>query len=793
MTVYSVDTKESFQDLLGCLQEGASLEAISTNQFKLNNDILELTEEYKEELELHDIIYGLNKEENIVNISLLGDSVYLFKEKDGKITAHQREFRHWALAKKKYNSTFTELAGKQPYRFYKDYSKEEFESVRKEFYKFNMYTIYNHVENHMVRHGVTYFKGMKLQDVSLLSFDIETTGLDNQADDAEVLLITNTYRNRGVYESKTFCVEDYTDDSEMIADWCAWVRKKDPSVLLGHNIVTFDIPYLAARAGSDGLVLGRMDQTLEIEDRAREFRKDGSQSYTYHRINCFGREIIDTFFLAIKADVARKYESYRLKSIIKQEGMEEEGRVHYPADQIKKNWGDESERKKIIAYGEADSRDPIKLFDLMIPSFFYLTPYIPKPFQIMIESATGSQINALMVRSYLQKDMSVAEPSASVEFEGAISFGNPGIYDNVFKVDVASLYPSIMRHFKVHPKGKDYNGHFLKMLNYFTLERLKNKKAAKESGDRFYDDLQNSQKIVINSAYGFMGASGLNYNYPEGAAEITRHGREIITKAIEWAEERKYVISNCDTDSISIACTKSLSKDDRRSILEDLNSRFPSSIVFEDDGFYKRVVILRAKNYILFDGENIKLKGSGIRDQKKEPALKEMIDEMINCLVFDGQEEMTGIYESYIKEAFNVVDINRWSTKKTITKAILNCAKDPEARLNERKVYEAVKDVSGLQEGDKEYLYPCITSVQIIRKELKNGSFREKVIKETGLKRSAAWDNDEDKEKLMERVIATVEIFNNVFDTNTFIDYSLVKNKTLLTKLLEGDTKKLEG
>jgi len=786
VTVYSVDTKESFQDVLSCLEEGVKLKPIKPNVYKLNDNTLEFTDEYSSQLELHDIIYGLNKETNIVNISLMGDCIYIFKEKDGRITAHRREFRHWALAKKKLNDTFVELSGKQPYKFYKDYSKEQFESVRKEFYKLNLYTIYHHVENHMVRSGMTYFKGMKLQDVSLLSFDIETTGLNNQADDAEVLLITNTYRNRGAYESKTFCVEDYANDGEMISDWCAWVRKKDPSVLLGHNIVTFDIPYLAARAGyyGKGLVLGRMDEQLEIEERAREFRKDGSQSYTYHRINCFGREVIDTFFLAIKADVARKYESYRLKGIIKQEGLEEEGRVHYPADQIKTNWDNPEERKKIIAYGEADSRDPIKLFDLMIPSFFYLTPYIPKPFQIMIESATGSQINSLMVRSYLQKNMSVAESSPSVEFEGAISFGNPGIYDNVFKVDVASLYPSIMRHYKVHPKGKDYNDHFLKMLNYFTLERLKNKKLAKDSGDRFYDDLQNSQKIVINSAYGFMGASGLNYNYPEGAAEITRHGREIITKALDWAKEKEYAISNCDTDSISIACTKPLSKDDRTSILKDLNGRFPSSIVFEDDGFYPRVVILRAKNYILFDGEHIKLKGSGIRDQKKEPALKEMIDKMIDCLVFDGQAGMVGIYESYIKEAFHVKDIGRWATKKTITKAILNCAKDPAARLNERKVYEAVKDVSGLQEGDKEYLYPCVTSVQIICTELKNGKIKEKVIKETGLKRTEAWDHDEDKDKLVERVIATVEIFNNVFDTDTFIDYSLIKNKNALTALV---------
>jgi DNA polymerase elongation subunit (family B) len=580
----------------------------------------------------------------------------------------------------------------------------------------------------------------------------------------------------------------------------------------------FDIPYLNTRAliNNIQLNLGRNGSDLDIETNTRELRKDGGQTYTYHRINCFGRDMVDTFFLAIKYDIGKKYVSYGLKSIIKQEGLEKTGRQHYDASQIKVNWANLDERAKIIQYAEEDSEDPIKLFDLMVPSFFYITPYIPKTFQVMTESATGSQINSLMVRSYLQKGMSVAEGSDAVDFEGAVSFGNPGIYDNVFKVDVASLYPSIMRHYNIFPKGKDYNGNFLKMLEYFTIERLKNKKLAKETEDRFYDDLQNAQKVVINSAYGFMGAQRLNYNYPHGAAETTRYGREIITKSVEWAtgctlehvvskvvnkgkpnqkeeyewklgkkvcEGNGYVISNCDTDSISFTTGNSLSVEERKVILADLNSNFPKSIVFEDDGYFTRAIILKAKNYILFDGKKIKIKGSGLKDQKKEPALKEMLDAMIGCLVNDKQPNMAGIYNQYIKEACGPQDIMRWSAKKTITKAVLNCATDPDARMNESKPYEAVKDIVGLQEGDKVYLYPCITHERIEQTEQKNGKIKEKHIKETGLKIASAWNGDEDNEKLVERVIATVEIFANVFDTNTFIDYSLKKNKQLLEAL----------
>lgn len=730
-----------------------------------------------------EIIYGKNKEERIVNISIKDNTVFIFKETDDGVFVEEQPYKHWILSPKCYNESFIELKGNQFYKWFKEYETiEDYYLAKKNLYKLNCFTVHNFQENFMVRNGYTYFKGMKTSDVSLLSFDIETTGLDPQAKDAEVLLITNTYRKGDYFESKTFCVTDYASDSDMLLAWAGWVCELDPSILLGHNIVIFDIPYMIARCPQ--LPIGRFGVNLQVESFTREFRKDGSQSYSYNRINCFGREVVDTFFVAIKADIARKYDNYRLKSIIKQEGLEEQNRQHYDASLIKTNWSNLEERKKIIAYAEADSRDPIKLFDLMIPSFFYLTPYIPKPFQIMTESATGSQINSVMIRSYLQSDYSVAKDSAAVEYQGAISFGNVGIYNNVFKVDIASLYPSIMRYYKIFPKGKDYNGNFLKILNYFTEERLKNKQLAKDTKERFYDDLQNAQKIVINSAYGFMGASGLNYNYPEGAALVTKYGREIITKAINWAQDLGYTISNCDTDSISFSTGKDLTEQERKDILNNLNSCFPSAIHFEDDGYYRKVCILKAKNYILWDGKKLKLKGSSLKDMKKELALKEMMNRMIEVIINGQENKLISIYKTYIKEAKNPGDIRRWASKKTVTKAVLNCASDPTARLNERKVYEAVKDIPGLQEGDKVLIYPCILNKQIITTQLKNGKIKEKVIIDTGLKSVDNWDGDHDSDKLVERVVDTVDIFSGVVDANQFVDYTLVKNKPLLEELL---------
>ena len=489
-----------------------------------------------------EIVYGKNTEENIVNISVRDNTTFIFKEKDNKISFSTLPYKHWVLSPESYKG-FTSLKGEQHFKYIKEYDDlDYFLSVKNNVYKMGMFTILNYPEAFMIKNGYTYFKNTKVNEVSLLSFDIETTGLNPHAPDAKVLLITNCYRNLSGIEQRTFNVEDYSSQYDMIHDWCKWVQDKDPSLIIGHNIIIYDLPYINTIMNNAGqeLVLGRLCQPIEIEEKIRELRVDGSQTYSYQRISIFGREIMDTFFMAIKADIGKKYISYALKSIIKQEGLEKPGRTHYDASKIRENWSIPEERTKIIAYAEDDSEDPIKLYDLMIAPFFYLTPHIPKPFQLMVESATGSQINSLMVRSYLQDGFSVAKGDSIEPFEGAISFGNVGIYENAFKVDVASLYPSIMLQYRIFPEGKDFNGNFLKMLEFFTTERLRNKKLAKETGNRYYKDLEQAQKVVINSGFGFMGAKGLNYNYQKGAASITRYGREILEKAIVWATSKQY-------------------------------------------------------------------------------------------------------------------------------------------------------------------------------------------------------------------------------------------------------------
>lgn len=708
------------------------------------------------------LIWGKNNLERIVCIEPSDGSLEIFTENDsGEIKSQFLSNKYWILSNQKLNNNFVRLKGDLHYKWGIQFDlKEDFLKFRRIWRNNDIFSVYDSKEAAMLNKGLTYFKEMKPTDVSILSFDIETTGLNHNSD-SKVLLISNTFRQNGKILKKLFSYSDYKEDHEMFDAWVNWVNDINPSIICGHNIYCYDLPYMEFCAEKSGtsISIGRDGSKLVFNDYESKFRVDGSRDLTYKKVRCYGRELIDTMFLAYKHDATlRKYESYGLKSIIKQEGLEAKDRTFYDASQIRYNYKDKIEWEKIKQYCIHDSDDALALFDLMAPAFFYTTQSIPKSFQSVIESASGSQINSIMVRSYLQEQHSIPKTTESTPYEGALSFGNPGVYKNVFKIDVVSMYPSLIIQHNVYDRDKDPDMNFLGLVNYFTEQRLKYKKLYKETKEKHYDDLQSAAKIFINSMYGFLAAPGLNFNSPHRASFITKKGRETLEKAINWANKRNFFIVNGDTDSISF-CNSNfnpIDETERKQILEEINREFPKQIKFGDDGYFKTVIILKAKNYVLWDGKKIKYKGSAIKATTKEPALQQFIKDIIDELINETGNYIN-IYNQYVKEIMNIKDIKRWATRKTITEKVLDAK-----RTNEQKVLDVIEG-SEIVEGDRIYTY------------FKN---------DCSLALVENFDGDYNKDKLLEKLYKTIEIFENVIDINLFLNYKLKRNKELLNDLI---------
>lgn len=802
MEMYVINTSESAQDFIEYVKEMPTVvPRVKGNVIEFNGDQFEVEDRYKYILRrfnkvvenvsnvvnnapvnntnpIDDLIYGKDNTQHVVAMEVVGEEMWLFKN-DGSIEKRPNEY--WIIASRPIGSDTEKLEGNLAFKYKKTFTDAELYNKSKSILygkRVPTYSIYDPAEAFMIMNGVTFFKGLKVADVSVLSFDIESSGVVHN-DKSKVLLISNTFRSRsGKVIRKLFSLEDYDeDDVVMINDWCNWVREIDPSIVIGHNIFGFDLPYLSfcySRGSNEDLELGKDCSSIRYSKKPKKFRKDGSQSYDYHEAKIFGRQIIDTWMLAIKADFARKYESYGLKQIIEQEGLEKKDRTKWDFSDIlpRDIWkryknGDVAMWQDFKKYCIEDSDDALKLYDLMIPQYFYYMQSLPMPFQTMNLTATGRQINGFLCRSYLQQGHSIPEAGEKESYGGGISFGNPGIYDHVYKVDVASLYPSIMITEEIYDRNKDPKGHFLTMVKHFTAERLRNKKIGNDTGDRYYKDLEQAQKIVINSAYGLLGTGGLNFNSMSNADKVTEKGREILTTGIKWAEDKGFKIVNVDTDSFSYTTGKKLAEVTERQAkklgtqpssefmdhITELNSLYRDGIIWEDDGYFKKFIVVKAKNYILFDGKKVKIKGSGLKGTNKEKALTEFVNNVIMLMLNNRRDAIFEQYRNMALDIKNNWNPQDWSMKKTVTKSVLN----PE-RAQEQKVLDAIQDID-YQEGDKVYLYS--------------------VDKET-LKLREDFEGTYHIETYYKKLYNTLCVFETLVDTSLFPDYSLSRNKTLI-------------
>jgi DNA polymerase elongation subunit (family B) len=838
MTEYHIRKQDSYNKLISYLKTHDGTPEWQGNRLITKDYTFIISGKYEKFLEktipkvvevnMDDLIYGKDKTQHVTAVEVLDNQMYLYKN-DG--TVETRDFQYWLTSKRKLKNSQL-LDGSLDFKYISYYDDEEkFKDDKKKLWG-NSFTAYDLAESAMLTSGVTLFKGMQINEVSVLSFDIESEGLLDEFDTPisktpEIYMISNTYRDRdGSVTKKLFDLNDYYTTAGMIEAWCEWVVEIDPTVLTGHNVFGYDLPYLNymyKREVDLDLPIGKNGRAIHVNYKPSKFRKDGSQTYDYKNIKAFGRQIIDTFFLSIKYDIGRNYPSYGLKAIIKYEGLEKEGRIiwDFMDNPTKRVWEERETNPEVWEqfkeYCIDDSDDSLHLFDLMAPSFFYYTQSVPKSFQAINNSATGSQINSFLVRSYLQMGHSLPSACEKEPFEGAISSGVKGVHSHVNKVDVRSLYPSIMIQNKVYDEEKDPHQHFLKMVEFFTAERISNKMKGKETGERYYKDMEQAQKIVINSAYGLLGASGLNFNSPKNAALVTEEGREILQKGVEWASGQRFVsvpkllkngkpklndngdiitewvlgdkisdgkgfeIVNCDTDSFSYTKGYDVDTAEFNKDIDELNSLYPENIIWEDDGQFSKVIVVKAKNYVLQEKgtEKIKYKGSSLTDQKKEPALIEFLQKMIGTILENSSPEaQNSLYDEFVKEAYNIVDINRWAVKKTITKAVFE---------SDRKQEKDVRDAFNgrtFSEGDKIWLYRYIRGKK--QKVVKGEPvFYKKdnspiLVDDTALKMVQDYDHNYNKMHYVDRVYSTLEILSNVVDIEVFTKY---KNKCNLVKL----------
>lgn len=532
------------------------------------------------------------------------------------------------------------------------------------------------VHQHLLLTGKTLFKGMGFKDLHRLAIDIETAcapgyEFSNPRREEDRILSIALMDNKG-YAEVLFGGE--LTEGEMIEALGDRIRRIDPDVLEGHNLFNFDLEYIVTRAKMHGVPLPWGRDGSEPRIRRSRFTV-AERIIDYTRLDLFGRHVVDTMFLLQYYDVsARELESYGLKSAAIHFGLADEERTYI--DREKLAWYYEHDPEALKRYNLDDVKETLALSELLGYPFFLQTSMFPFTYQNIFVRGNATKINALFLREYLRMRASVPKPKGKGDLEGGYTdMFIQGVVSGVVHCDVASLYPSIMLSYGMKPGGDslDVFLSLLRDLRHFRLEAKRMAHQAQEQHERdYYEALQQTFKVLINSFYGYLGTEVHHFSDPQVAAEVTRRGREIIRQMIDWLRGEGATPIEIDTDGIYFTPPEGIStEDEARALVARLSRTLPEGIDVEMDGWYKAMFSYKRKNYALLShtGE-VTIKGSALRSRGIERFLREFLSAMIRLLLEGRHEEIHQLVREYRDRLHShQMDISWLAKTETLTES----------------------------------------------------------------------------------------------------------------------------
>jgi len=339
----------------------------------------------------------------------------------------------------------------------------------------------------------------------------------------------------------------------------AWFAEHDPDVLIGWNVVQFDLKVLqkSAERYRVPLTLGRNGSELE-------WREHGFKNGVFFA-QAPGRLIIDGID-ALKS-AFWSFSSFSLESVSR-ELLGEGKAIDNPWDRM-----DEINRRF------AEDKPALATYNLkdceLVTRIFHKTEIMP----FLLERATvnglpadrhGGSVAAFshlyfprMHRAgYVAPNLGDVAPQPSPG--GYVMDSRPGLYDSVLVLDYKSLYPSIIRTFLIDPVGlieglaqpdaahstEGFLGAWFSREKHCLPEIVgqiwHGRDEAKRQGNK---PLSQALKIIMNAFYGVLGTTACRFFDPRLASSITMRGHQIMLQTKALIEAEGYDVIYGDTDS----------------------------------------------------------------------------------------------------------------------------------------------------------------------------------------------------------------------------------------------------
>lgn len=210
-----------------------------------------------------------------------------------------------------------------------------------------------------------------------------------------------------------------------------------------------------------------------------------------------------------------------------------------------------------------------------------------------------------------------------------------------------------MRVYRIGP-ARDTLGVMVALVDQLVEQRLAAKSRAGAappgSSERYtHEAMSAAMKLVVNSAYGYLGAGGDLTRFADvhAANEVTRRGRETLALMCRELAARGVTLLEADTDGVYFAVPGTWTEADERRIVAEVGALLPELVQLEFEGRYQAMLSHEPKNYALlgYDG-TLTLRGVAFRSSRAEPFGEAFLRGALARLLSD---DIAGVRDVYLR------------------------------------------------------------------------------------------------------------------------------------------------
>ncbi|MDA1369226.1 MAG: DNA polymerase II [Proteobacteria bacterium] len=375
-----------------------------------------------------------------------------------------------------------------------------------------------------------------------------------------VLMIGSNAAAKPELDRTELSLRFFEDEAALLQAFLEYIRVLDPDVLMGWNVVNFDLRRLqefADRAGIP-LQLGRNGEVIL-------WRKAIQSNDRYYAL-IPGRVALDGIELMRSATY--QFENFSLEYVARQ--LLHRGKLIDDVDQRGAEITAlfEADKPALARYNLEDCRLVWDIFCQENLLGFAIERSLLTGLEL---DRYGGSVAALdfLYLPRLHRSGYVAPArehleSANISPGGYVMGSLPGLHDNVILLDFKSLYPSIIRSFHVDPLAlvvgleetdaiEGYDGGMFSRTHFILPDLIERLWAARdEAKAKGNAVLSQAIKIIMNSFYGVLGTQGCRFFDSRLVSSITRRGHEIIIASKKFIEAQGYQVIYGDTDSVFV-------------------------------------------------------------------------------------------------------------------------------------------------------------------------------------------------------------------------------------------------